>query len=55
MKALFKTLLGSPRTIAVGVIAVGLAIIALHGPIPVLAGFILPVILLAGAGYLAKH
>lgn len=55
MNALFKTLFGSPRTIAVGGIAVGLAAAALHSPVHALAGFILPAALLAGAGYLARH
>jgi hypothetical protein len=55
MNAFFKTLFGSPRTIAVGVVAVGLAAIVLRSPVPVLAGFILPAALLAGAGYLARH
>jgi hypothetical protein len=55
MNALFKTLFGNPHTIAVGGIAVGLAAIALHSPAHVLAGFVLPIALLAGAAYLARH
>lgn len=55
MKALFKTLFGSSRTIAAGAVALALAVIALHSPMPALAGLVLPVALLAGAGYLTRH
>lgn len=55
MKALFKTLFGSARTIAAASAAVFLAALALHGPAPALAGAVLPVALLAGAAYLARH
>jgi hypothetical protein len=55
MKALLKTLFGSFRTVAVGAAALALATIALHGPMPVLAGLIFPAVLLGGAGYLARH
>ena len=53
MKALFKTLFGSARTIAAAAGAVFLAGLALHGPAPALAGAVLPAALLAGAAYLA--
>ncbi len=53
MRALFKTLFGSARTISAAAVAVVLAGLALHGPAPVLAGAVLPVALLAGAAYLA--
>ena len=55
MMALFKTLFGSARTIAAAAAAVILADLALHGPVPALAGAVLPVAMLAGAAYLARH
>ena len=55
MQALFKTLFGSVRTIAVGALSLGVAFALLHGPLPVLAGVVLPIGLLLGAGYLARH
>ncbi|NNM57521.1 hypothetical protein [Acidocella sp.] len=55
MRALFKTLFGSARTIGAAAAAAGLAVLALHGPAPALAGAVLPVALLAGAAYLARH
>jgi hypothetical protein len=53
MKALFKTLFGSARTIAAAAAAVALAVLALHSPVPALAGAVLPVAMLAGAAFLA--
>ncbi len=53
MKALFKTLFGSPRTVLVGGGALLLALAVLQSPLPVLAGIALPCCLLAGALYLA--
>ena len=53
MKALYKTLFGSARTVAAAAGAVVLAGLALHGPVPALAGAVLPAALLAGAAYLA--
>ncbi|GLR65751.1 hypothetical protein GCM10010909_04290 [Acidocella aquatica] len=55
MKALFKTLFGSARTIAVAAGAVFLAVLALHGPVPGLAGAVFPAAMLAGAAYLARY
>jgi len=55
MKALFKTLFGSTRTVAVGALALALAILVLRSPAPFLAGIILPVCLLCGAFHLARH
>jgi len=55
MQALFKTLFGSTRTISVGAGAVVAGYVLLHSPIPVLAGVAMPIGLLAGAGYLARH
>jgi len=55
VKALFKTLFGSWRTIGAGGVAVALGVLALHGPMPVLAGLVMPVVLLGGAAYLARY
>lgn len=55
MNALFKTLFGSLRTLAVAGLSLLLALLALHSPIPALAGLVLPVALLASAYHLALH
>jgi hypothetical protein len=55
MKPLFKTLFGSTRTISAGLLALAVAVIALHSAEPWFAGIILPVCLLGGAFHLAKQ
>ncbi len=55
MRALFKTLFGSTRTLLAAAAALAAGFIALHSPMPALAGLIFPIALCAAAAYLARH
>ena len=54
MKALFKTLFGDRRNIAVVAVAFAVSFALLHSPLAGFAGFVLPALLLAGCAYLAR-
>jgi hypothetical protein len=55
MRDLFKTLFGDARNVCTAAICVAIGAAFLHTPLAVLAGIALPITLLAGAAYLAKH
>jgi hypothetical protein len=55
MRGFIKTLFGDARNVCIASICVGAGAIILYTPAAMLAGFVLPVALLAGAAYLAKH
>ncbi|MCB5945581.1 hypothetical protein [Acidocella sp. KAb 2-4] len=55
MQGFIKTLFGDKRTLATAGLAIGTAVAVLHSPAQMLAGLALPVCLLAGAAYLARH
>jgi hypothetical protein len=55
MRGLFKTLIGDVRNLAVAASCVGVAVAILYSPFTPAAGLALPLALLAGAAYLAKH
>jgi len=55
MRGFVKTLFGDARNVCTACICVALGAALLHTPAAVLAGVALPVALLAGAAYLAKH
>jgi hypothetical protein len=55
MRGFIKTLIGDKRNFFVAAICILAAVILLHTPAAPLAGFALPVLLLCGVGYLAKH
>ncbi|OBS09353.1 hypothetical protein [Acidihalobacter prosperus] len=55
MKALFKTLFGDWRTLTVVGASLAVAWPLLHSPWAALAGYALPLCLLAGSAWLARH
>lgn len=55
MKPLFKTLFGDRRTIAVAAASLLVTALVLYSPAAAFAGAVLPVCLLGGAAYLARH
>jgi len=55
MRGFIKTLFGDKRNFFAAAICILLAVILLHTPAAPLAGIALPVLLLCGAAYLAKH
>jgi hypothetical protein len=55
MRGFIKTLFGDARNFCTAAICVSIGAALLHTPLAAIAGFALPVILLAGAAYLAKH
>jgi hypothetical protein len=55
MQGFIKTLFGDARNVAVAALCIAIAALLLHTPIAILAGIALPIALLAGAAYLAKH
>jgi hypothetical protein len=55
MHGFVKTLFGDARNVAVAVLCVAVAAMLLHTTIAIFAGIALPIGLLAGAAYLAKH
>jgi hypothetical protein len=55
MRGIIKTLFGDARNVAVATLCVGSAVVLLHTFMTHYAGIFLPVSLLAGAAYLAKH
>jgi hypothetical protein len=55
MRGFIKTLFGDTRNFCTAAVCVGIGVALLHTPLAVLAGLALPVTLLAGAAYLAKH
>ncbi|MDR3522115.1 MAG: hypothetical protein P4L54_10955 [Acidocella sp.] len=55
MQGFIKTLFGDKNTLVVVAGAILAAVLVLHSPLPVLAGALLPLCLLAGAAYLARH
>jgi hypothetical protein len=55
MRGFIKTLFGDKRNFFAAASCVLAAVILLHTPIAALTGLALPVLLLCGAAYLAKH
>lgn len=55
MQGFIKTLFGDKRTLAVVALSILVALVLLHSPAAPLAGLVLPLCLLAGAAYLARH
>jgi hypothetical protein len=55
MRGFIKTLFGDARNVCTAAICVAAGAALLHTPAAMLAGFVLPVALLAGAAFLAKH
>ncbi len=55
MRGFIKTLFGDRRNFFTAAACVLAAVILLHTPTAPLAGLALPVLLLVGAAYLAKH
>jgi hypothetical protein len=55
MRGFIKTLFGDARNFCTAAICVGGAALVLHTPAAVAAGVVLPVGLLIGAAYLARH
>jgi hypothetical protein len=55
MQGFIKTMFGDKRTVMVAVASIIIAFAALHSPATAFAGAILPLCLLAGAAYLARH
>jgi hypothetical protein len=55
MRGFIKTLVGDGRNLMAAGLCIGFAILLLHSPLAMLAGIALPVALLAGAAYVAKH
>lgn len=55
MQGFFKTLFGDKRTLAVAGLSILAVFAVLHSPAAPLAGLVLPLCLMAGAAYLAKH
>ncbi len=55
MRGFVKTLFGGRRSFLTSCACILLGVVILHTPFARLAGVVLPVALLAGAGYLAKH
>jgi hypothetical protein len=55
MRGFLKTLFGNRANVLTAGSCILLAVIILHTPAAPLAGLALPVLLLCGAGYLARH
>jgi hypothetical protein len=55
MQTFIKTLVGDGRNFLVAGVCIGFAVLLLHSPLTMFAGIGLPVALLAGAAYVAKH
>jgi len=55
MQGFMKTLFGDKHTLGVAGVSIIAAAVVLHTPASVLAGILLPCLLLCGAAYLAKH
>lgn len=55
MQGFIKTLFGDRRTFIIAAISIIAAYAILHTQFAELAGLLLPVLLLCGANYLAKH
>lgn len=55
MQGFIKTLFGDKHTISVSALAILITLAVLHSPAAAAAGLVLPVCLMAGAAYLAKH
>lgn len=55
MQGFIKTLFGDTNTLAATAASILIAFAVLHSPATILAGLILPLCLLAGAAYLARH
>ncbi|GAN79645.1 hypothetical protein [Acidocella aminolytica] len=55
MQGFFKTLFGDKRTLAVAGLSILVTLGVLHSPAASMAGLALPLCLVAGAAYLAKH
>ncbi|MBB5373411.1 hypothetical protein [Acidocella aromatica] len=55
MRGFIKTLFGDQRTLSVVGLSILVAVVVLHSPAELAAGLALPVSLLAGAAYLARH
>jgi hypothetical protein len=55
MRALIKTLIGDKRNFFTAAICILIAVIVLHTRAAPLTGLALPLMLLCGAAYLAKH
>jgi hypothetical protein len=55
MRGFLKTLFGDARNVCVAAICVGVAALLLRTPLAAAAGLVLPVALLGGAAYLARH
>ncbi len=55
MRGFIKTLFGDKRNFLTACLCIAPAVILLHTPAAPFAGLVLPVLLLCGAAYLAKH
>ncbi|MDE2238801.1 MAG: hypothetical protein KGJ73_02585 [Rhodospirillales bacterium] len=55
MNGFIKTLFGDKRTLAVTALSILVTLAVLHSPVLLAAGLVLPLCLLAGAAYLARH
>jgi hypothetical protein len=55
MQGFIKTLFGDARNVAVAAICISIAALLLITPAAIVTGLVLPIALLAGAAYLAKH
>ncbi|HQT62926.1 MAG TPA: hypothetical protein PLT25_04670 [Acidocella sp.] len=55
MQGFIKTIFGDKYTLSVAGACIVIAVTLLHTPAAIMAGFVLPACLLAGAAYLAKH
>jgi hypothetical protein len=55
MRGFVKTLFGDRRSFLTSFACILLAVVVLQTPFERIAGVVLPVALLAGLGYLAKH
>ena len=55
MQGFIKTLFGDKRTLAVAAVSILSVLVVLHSPAAILAGLVLPICLLAGTAYLARH
>lgn len=55
MKSLIKTLIGDGRTVGCVAVALVIALLLLGTPARPAAGIAMPLVLLAGAAYLARH
>ena len=55
MQGFIKTLFGDARTLMVAGLCILVGFVVLHTPAAALAGLVLPLCLLGGAAYLARH